>query len=215
LGPLAVNLESTVLQKSATIIVVDLPGHGASDCPKEYTATDILGLLAEFILTVRKQHGHTGPKRKKTVIVAQGCGCILAMRLAAEAPELADRFILSNGPVALYPRPSGADMILIWTNSKPLARHDPIKHQTHTETHTHPPKTTSAFPNILAPIILEANKDLFPILKQAWMIGYVFAFQLPMPLPIYLGTTRHSASLKVIHELSYGKSGFTIQATTP
>ncbi|KAF7594269.1 hypothetical protein BBP40_009821 [Aspergillus hancockii] len=182
-------LSSTFLQNSAIMIAVDLPGHGGSDSPKEYTLTRILGLLTEFIVTARKEQGNIGPKRTQTVIVSHDWGCILAMRLAAEAPQLADRFILSNGPVPGIILSNTIQTLKSALTLLALSLH-----------------SAESFPEC----ILKATKTLAPLLKQAWKIGYIFAFQLPMPLPVYLGTTRKAAFLKLVHEIAYGEAGFEL-----
>lgn len=72
----------------------------------EYSATNVLENLANFVIAVREKHGidtneATGVNR--TIIVGHDWGCVLSMRLAAEAPHLADRFILTNGPLVGFP----------------------------------------------------------------------------------------------------------------
>lgn len=94
-------VSSKSLQSTATVVAVDLPGYGGTDSLKKYSATSVLENLTEFIVSVRARYGidDEDGERPKTVIVAHDWGCVLSMRLAAEAPELADRFILSNGPL--------------------------------------------------------------------------------------------------------------------
>jgi pimeloyl-ACP methyl ester carboxylesterase len=63
---------------------------------------NVLENLARFIIAVRAKYGidgDAGAHQRRTVIVGHDWGCVLSMRLAAEAPQLADRFILSNGPL--------------------------------------------------------------------------------------------------------------------
>ena len=99
-------ISSASLQQSASIVAVDLPGFGGSEGLGKYSATNVLENLTEFIITMRTRYGvenDAGVCQKPTVIVAHDWGCVISMRLAAEAPELADRFILSNGPlVSVY-----------------------------------------------------------------------------------------------------------------
>jgi pimeloyl-ACP methyl ester carboxylesterase len=71
----------------------------------------VLEKMTELILTLRTQYGvddGSETSKKKTIIVAHDWGCVISMRLAAEAPSLADRFILSNGPLVW-------DSILRWS----------------------------------------------------------------------------------------------------
>lgn len=87
--------------------MVDLPGYGGSDSLEKYNATNVLENLTEFVVTVRAAYGVDNEERpRKTVIVGHDWGCSLAMRLAAEAPQLADRFILTNGPIVSFMTPS-------------------------------------------------------------------------------------------------------------
>ena len=95
---------SKSLQNAATMVVVDLPGYGGSDQLDEYSATNVLENLANFIVGVRARYGidnaGTGTAgAQRTIVIAHDWGCVLSMRLAAEAPQLADRFIMNNGPL--------------------------------------------------------------------------------------------------------------------
>ena len=98
---------SKSLQDAATVVVVDLPGYGGSDQLDEYSATNVLENLANFIVGVRAKYGidnaATGTAGShRTIVIAHDWGCVLSMRLAAEAPQLADRFILSNAPLVCF-----------------------------------------------------------------------------------------------------------------
>ena len=95
-------LRSKALQEAATLVAVDLPGYGGTDSLEKYSSTNVLESLAEFIIAIRAKYGvdtDAGTRQRRTVIVSHDWGCVLSMRLAAEAPQLADRFILSNGPL--------------------------------------------------------------------------------------------------------------------
>lgn len=96
-------LTSPELRESSSLVAVDLPGFGGSDRLQKYTATNVLENLTEFIVTLRDQYGiddnTDGSSQGRVIIVGHDWGCVLAMRLAAEAPQLADRFILTNGPL--------------------------------------------------------------------------------------------------------------------
>lgn len=89
------------------MVAVDLPGYGGSDQLEKYTATEVLDNLANFVVGVRARYGIDGEDIgvgvQKTVIVGHDWGCALSMRLASEAPVLADRFVLSNGPLVCSP----------------------------------------------------------------------------------------------------------------
>ncbi|KAJ5915057.1 hypothetical protein N7454_011169 [Penicillium verhagenii] len=90
------------LQESATLVAIDMPGYGGSQGVKKYNGTNVLENMAQLIINLRTQYGvdnTTETSKKKTIIVAHDWGCVIAMRLATEAPSLADRFLLSNGPL--------------------------------------------------------------------------------------------------------------------
>jgi pimeloyl-ACP methyl ester carboxylesterase len=97
---------STILQENAILVTVDLPGFGGSDSFPHYGAIEVLEALTEFIVGIREQYlcsdsGDNGQKEDrgdKVFIVGHDWGCLLGYRLAAEAPCLADRFILTNAP---------------------------------------------------------------------------------------------------------------------
>lgn len=97
--------ESPTLRQHTTLIAVDLPGFGGSDSLPRYSATEVLESLTEFIVAMREQYmsvdnesGQGECQVNKVLIVGHDWGCVLSYRLAAEAPSLADRFILTNGP---------------------------------------------------------------------------------------------------------------------
>lgn len=101
------------------MVAVDIPGYGGSDVLEKYTATGVLESLAEFVIDMRLRFGIDGDnrggggeaQRRKVVIVGHDWGCVLAMRLASEAPQLADRFILTNGPLVCVVVFANADMV--------------------------------------------------------------------------------------------------------
>ena len=90
-------LQSQRLRQRATLIAVDLPGYGGSDSLETYDATSVLDTLSSFIIGVRDDYSsNVGKRRGKTLIVSHDWGAIVAYRLAAEAPQLADRFLMIN-----------------------------------------------------------------------------------------------------------------------
>ncbi len=98
--------EPAVPTQEATIVCVDLPGYGGSDSLDKYD-TQVLEALAEFVVAMRDAYLQTessGQPTSSTYIVGHDWGCVLAFRLASEAPTLADRFILTNGPHVSSPR---------------------------------------------------------------------------------------------------------------
>ena len=93
-------LQEPAIPQEATIICVDLPGYGGTDSLQVYDA-QVLEALTEFVVAMRDMYlsqETDGVASANTYIVGHDWGCVLAFRLAAEAPALADRFILTNGP---------------------------------------------------------------------------------------------------------------------
>ncbi|EFE35589.1 uncharacterized protein ARB_05632 [Trichophyton benhamiae CBS 112371] len=97
-------LSSSSIGDKSVMLAPDLPGYGGTDSLDVYGPTEILETLTEFIVTVRDQYNvydGDGRTKRRVIIVAHDWGAILAFRLAAEAPQLADRFIISNGVLSI------------------------------------------------------------------------------------------------------------------
>lgn len=93
--------------QEAIVVCVDLPGYGGSDSFDHYGPDEVLEALTEFVVAMRERYlesgdadpaAHNAWAEGNTYIVGHDWGCVLAFRLAAEAPALADRFIVTNGP---------------------------------------------------------------------------------------------------------------------
>lgn len=184
-------VSSHSLQKEAVVVAVDLPGYGGSGTMDEYTATNVLESLAEFIIAIRAQYGidtETETNQRRVVIVGHDWGCVLAMRLAADAPQLGDRFILTNGPL---PRLAAANIRRLLSSSWKMI------------------KTSGRTPIRSRSTLLKAAKTLIPVFRQLILSGYVFAIQLPMVLVEYLGHGGNHSFLKAAHRGSCGNAEFT------
>lgn len=86
--------------QSARLVLLDLPNYGGSDT-FDNPDTSVLEAITEFVIAMREEHEQAASEDQKTfqtVIVAHDWGCAIGFRLAAEAPQLADRFVLTNGP---------------------------------------------------------------------------------------------------------------------
>ncbi|EAS32885.2 alpha/beta hydrolase [Coccidioides immitis RS] len=188
-------LASFSIRESSTVVAVDLPGYGGSDSLKKYGATEVLEALTEFIISLREECGVDSPdnehRSRKVFIVAHDWGGLLAFRLAAEAPQVADRFIIVNGPL----------MALVRSNVRLL-----------TESSSKMFKMFLREPWHSRSLLLKSVQTLKPVIHQFWCSGYIFAFQLPMPLVRYMGTGGNYSFLKAIHRLSVGVAGkFTLR----
>jgi len=90
--------EPAIPTQSAALLCVDLPGYGGSDSFERYDSA-VLEALTEYIIAMREKFGvDEQGSEMRTYVVGHDWGCVLAFRLASEAPCLADRFILTNGP---------------------------------------------------------------------------------------------------------------------
>jgi pimeloyl-ACP methyl ester carboxylesterase len=99
-------LLSSKIRADSIIVAVDLPGYGGSDGMEKYGATQVLESLTEFIVGIRDLYGidkvENSARTRMVIIAAHDWGAVLGFRLADEAPQLADRFILSNGPLVSF-----------------------------------------------------------------------------------------------------------------
>ncbi len=59
-----------------------------------YGANEVLEAMAEFVIGVRKQFLQ---ENRRCVVVSHDWGALVCSRLAAEASELADRWIITSG----------------------------------------------------------------------------------------------------------------------
>ncbi|OJJ47649.1 hypothetical protein ASPZODRAFT_151119 [Penicilliopsis zonata CBS 506.65] len=188
---------SSSLRDAAVLIALDLPGYGGSDSLDRYSATNVLESVTEFVLSVRAMYGIDSDeadvlvhRKRRTIIVAHDWGCVISMRLAAEAPQLADRFILTNGPLPSLVKSNATR--LLSSSSKML-------------------KTSWRSPIQSSATLRKALSTIKPILRQSLLSGYMFAFHLPMPLVRYLGVGGNYSLLRGSHKLSYGGRDITIQ----
>ncbi|KAL2826856.1 Alpha/Beta hydrolase protein [Aspergillus cavernicola] len=184
-----INAES--LQSTATVVAVDLPGYGGSESLDRYSATTVLENLTEFIIAMRSKYGidsAADTHQQRTIIVGHDWGCVISMRLATDAPQLADRFILTNGPLIPLVKSNANRLLSSSLKMFKAFLRSPIRSRA---------------------LLVNAAKTLMPILDQMKSSGYVFSFQLPRGFVEYLGTGGNRAFLKLCHKVSYGSQEFT------
>lgn len=88
-----------MLQQSHTLIAVDLPGYGGSDSLPNYGPYEVLEAMSEFIIGMRRQFLQ---EDRKCVVVSHDWGALICARLASEACELADHWIVTSGIIVSY-----------------------------------------------------------------------------------------------------------------
>lgn len=103
------------LDLETVYVALDLPGYGGSDSLAKYDAYNVLEAVASFILGMRERYGvdgdgdetvagggavggvgTVGDERGRVVVVSHDWGSVIASRLASEAPQLADHFVLTS-----------------------------------------------------------------------------------------------------------------------
>ncbi|KAF2712839.1 alpha/beta-hydrolase [Pleomassaria siparia CBS 279.74] len=170
------NLQNHVL------IAVDLPGYGGSDGLQKYNADGLLEPLTAFILEMRTQYlGEKG----KVIMVTHDWGAILGTRLASEAKELADRWIIVSGIIPQHMRSnaqihaaSALQMLHTWIR-QPLS----------------------------ISLLKNAFSTLSPIRGQFRRSFYIFIFQLPQPLANFYATMGNYWWLRTMHTAGAGLFG--------
>ncbi|KAF3491653.1 uncharacterized protein GIQ15_01170 [Arthroderma uncinatum] len=187
-------LASYSIGEGCIMVAADLPGYGGTDSLDVYGPTEILETLAEFIITLRDQYRvdeGESQVRKRVIVVAHDWGAILAFRLAIEAPQLADRFIVTNGVMVDLMRDNAC---LSMESSNKMF------------------KTFLREPWRSRHVLWKSIRALGPVLRQLKRSEYIFVFHLPIPLVRYVGYGGKYSFLKAIHELAAGKIGeFTIR----
>ena len=192
-------LVNAQIASKAVLIAVDLPGHGGSDSLERYGPNEVLSLLSDFILRMREQYlappgkRAAGKKAPRVLIVAHDWGALLAFRLAAEAPELADRFILSNAahPPVIIANIKGRletakRMLRAWMQSPRNYR-----------------------------LLAKSYANVKPILAQLVKSGYVFTFRLPPPFTPVLGSLGDFWFFRLLNAVACGDNDPSVPARTP
>lgn len=171
---------------TSRLVCLDLPNFGGSDTfPRPDTA--VLEAVTEFIVAMRELHEEDtagDDKEFSTVIVAHDWGCAIAFRLAAEAPQLADRFILSNGPHVGLALANKDRIIASAAKIFKQFKENPTKNFA---------------------CLSKSFSALKPLLRQVMMSGYIFVFQLPSFMLTYMGSIGNMIFLRTVVRMSAGR----------
>ncbi|KAI5305186.1 hypothetical protein KEM56_005070 [Ascosphaera pollenicola] len=158
------------LKEGCIIVAPDLPGYGGSDSLPDYSAANLLGHVASFVVDVRRRYERDdGQGRRRSILVAHDWGSAISFRLAAEAPQLADRFIIANGPL----------------NSCSLNNFDNAK--------------TTALSYLKRFKLFAAIEEAKPVLRQLLMSHYIVLFQSPIPFLRIFSTVGNYAWIRALH----------------
>lgn len=160
------------LATKATMIAVDLPGFGGSDSMERYGPEQVMEAITEFVLKMREQYlaGDDG----RVIIVAHDWGAMVGFRLAAEAPQLADRFLMSN---CIHPPLAEANVRSRLVSAKQML------------------KTWLTNPLNLR-LFRRAFSNVWPLIRQIVKSGYVFVFNLPYGMARIPGVSTSSMSVE-------------------
>lgn len=200
-------IRNSALQEAVSLVAIDLPGYGGTESLEKYTATNVLEKLTELIVTLRTQYGVDSgneSNKKRTIIVAHDWGCVLSMRLAAEAPSLAHRFILSNGPSVC--QNTGEYVLSQLTIQMKLVESN-IRRLLFSANKMLGNAWRSPL-NARVPL-MQALRTLAPLGRQLFLSGYIFAMQLPTPIVSYFLSGGNHSLLKSCHLTSYNKDECT------
>ncbi|KAF2264911.1 alpha/beta-hydrolase [Lojkania enalia] len=157
-----------------TLIAVDLPGYGGSDDLPIYDPENVLQSLAGFILGMRELYlAESG----KLVMVTHDWGGIVGARLASEAKELADRWIIAG---AIIPQQVYSNVLTHIASAKQMIR-----------TFFHWP---------FRPALVKSSlRTLSPVFGQIARSFYIFILQLPFPLAQLFTRFGNFWFLRVLH----------------
>ncbi|KAJ4304732.1 hypothetical protein N0V90_000259 [Kalmusia sp. IMI 367209] len=165
---------------SHILVAVDLPGYGGSEGLKNYGANEVLESITEFLLGMRENYLKEGAK---FVVVSHDWGAVIAARLASEAPQLADRFIITS---ALIPEQAYSNAMTKVASAKQMLH-----------TYLRQPLRISLLKNALS--------TLRPVSSQIKRSFYVFIFNLPYPISTIFPTFGNYWFLRLLHKAGIGR----------
>ncbi|KAF1919088.1 Alpha/Beta hydrolase protein [Ampelomyces quisqualis] len=175
-------IQSPELQHKHILIAVDLPGYGGSDSLPSYGPDEILETMTEFILDMRRQYMQIN---RRVVVATHDWGALVGFRLAAEASQLADHWIITSG---ILPRLTTVNAAANMSLSRKMFR-----------TYLYSPWHLGLLKNGWA--------TFGPVRSQFRRSFYIFCFHLPKPFSNFFGMFGNYWFLRTMHSLSKGKLG--------
>ncbi|KAF2476913.1 alpha/beta-hydrolase [Lindgomyces ingoldianus] len=171
-------LSSPALQNHI-LVAVDLPGYGGSDSLQKYDAETILEAMAGFLLGMRELYLTDGGKM---AVVTHDWGGIVGARLAAEAPQLADRWVIAS---SVLPQQTYSNILITIASARQMLH------------------TWFRWP--FNPRLLKtAFATLQPVLLQTACSFYVFILNLPGPIANAFARMGNFWFLRLLHWVQAG-----------
>ncbi|KAF2020616.1 alpha/beta-hydrolase [Aaosphaeria arxii CBS 175.79] len=161
------------------LIAVDLPGYGGSDSLPGYSPNEVLETMTGFILAMREKHVQQGAR---LVMVTHDWGAIVGTRLAAEAKELADRWIITS---AVIPAQVKSNVTTRLASSQQMLR-----------TYLSNPLNTR--------LLKAAYATSQPIVSQLRRSFYIFVFLTPRPLTRWFMRMGDFWATRNVHKVAFG-----------
>ncbi|KAB8343188.1 hypothetical protein FH972_022778 [Carpinus fangiana] len=180
---------SAEARSTAKLVAVDLPGFGGSDSLDAYGPDNVLEAVSEFIIGMRDHFLDAEDTKTaaatlnpRTIVVCHDWGSLIGFRLAAEAPQLAERFIISNGSIAHLTRSNIIQRLAV---AKRLL------------------VTWSRAPTNFR-LLRSAFASIAPVLAQLKSSTYVAVYNLPPPFPQIFGALGGKWFLRYATSLAVG-----------
>ncbi|KAK8153668.1 Alpha/Beta hydrolase protein [Phyllosticta citrichinensis] len=169
------------LDRESVYVALDLPGYGGSDSLPVYNADNVLETVTAFVLGMRERCiQEEDDDRGQVVIVSHDWGAVVASRLASEAPQLADHYIMTSAPIV----PLAINNIMTRLASSQRMLHTWTKE---------PLRLT---------LLRNAFRTVEPVLSQIRKSSYVFAFRLPVPLIRIISYLTGTTYLGLVHTIA-------------
>ncbi|KAI9654211.1 MAG: hypothetical protein M1821_006739 [Bathelium mastoideum] len=172
--------------RSTCFIALDLPSHGGSDNLKSYDPDVYLEAMVEFILAMRGRYLSENDPGSKALIAGHDWGAVIAYRLAAEAPQLASRLIVSNSVLSGHARANVSERCSSALQMAKTWLHRLSSSPVHTLLHE-------------LRLLRTALSTISPVLRQLFLSHYIAIFHLPAPFPSIYARLGDFWFYRVIH----------------
>jgi pimeloyl-ACP methyl ester carboxylesterase len=145
-----------------------------------YGPYEMLETMTEFILDMRKQYLQAD---RKVVVVSHDWGALLCARLASEASQLAEHWVITSG---MIPHLAAANAASQWSLARQMLH-----------TWVRSPSNVR--------LLKTAYTALGPVRSQFRHSFYIFCFHLPWPFSNFFATFGNYWFLRILHSLGQGE----------